>query len=492
MRPTVGEGRRAVQSDRWDAEAYDAQMASFADFAANGRALAEVAPETGPDLWADLFAAFHRMSVTLVPAIEMDPDFAVNHQVMAAVTETPAYERLKLWTAGDPVASTTAAITLRPTLERIYDRTALARRMAEDFAAKAAELLASEEDEETTEQLLAEVKESAALLAAREQQDDAVVATMVIAGLGAAVARAETESARAAMWGVGHSQLLRLPAKKRLELARRMRDPRWEELADLVGALERLMSAQTRVQVSDTPDEVYDVTVGGNLDRVLLTSKAQLFDPVRGPAHWAQYLDGTLPSYALRAAEKAGRGGVVLCMDNSSSMRDPPRKELFAKAVGLVLLNRARQQNRAFHGVHFSSGAWGGKPAQLMEFDFTGEFPAERVLDFAEFFFGGGTDFVPPLDLALARLTAEYERTGATDADIVFVTDGECAVSARYEEDFLAEMDRIGAVMWGILVDDRWDTGTLARLCRDRVATVEDIRDPTKDLGDIFGGLARA
>lgn len=56
-----------------------------------------------------------------------------------------------------------------------------------------------------------------------------------------------------------------------------------------------------------------------------------------------------------------------------------------------------------------------------------------KVIDIAEYWLGGGTDFMKPLEAAMKIIeTEEYSK-----ADIVFTTDGYCAVDDEWLTQFL-------------------------------------------------------
>ena len=124
-----------------------------------------------------------------------------------------------------------------------------------------------------------------------------------------------------------------------------------------------------------------------------------------------------------------------------------------------------------------------------MEYDFTGAYPAEQVLDFAGQFFGGYTNFSLPLDRAVAILEAEHAATGRTSSDIVFITDGEANVSKPWLERYLARMHRIGARTWGLLIAGA-EREPLTSLCEGRVASFDEITSPGADLRSVLTGVA--
>lgn len=67
----------------------------------------------------------------------------------------------------------------------------------------------------------------------------------------------------------------------------------------------------------------------------------------------------------------------------------------------------------------------------------------------AEIFLGGGTDFQTPMEQALLLM----ELGGFENADIVFVTDGECKLPDKYLERLQAEQTTRRFNVTGVLLD---------------------------------------
>jgi uncharacterized protein with von Willebrand factor type A (vWA) domain len=186
--------------------------------------------------------------------------------------------------------------------------------------------------------------------------------------------------------------------------------------------------------------------------------------------------------YEMRGHDKVARGGIIYCHDGSGSMSGD--REMWAKAVGLALLHIARKQKRQFVAIQF------GSRDQLKQHDFRdGEISPQRVLDFAEFFFGGGTDFESPLNAALKILNEEYSATGALKSDIVFATDGACSVSTHWMEHFDKERERLSFKCWGVSIGaSNIKDEPLFTICKGQVVTVQDLTSGDQ-VRDIFSGI---
>jgi len=78
-----------------------------------------------------------------------------------------------------------------------------------------------------------------------------------------------------------------------------------------------------------------------------------------------------------------------------------------------------------------------------------GFFALEEQIRAAETFLDGGTDFHTPLNEALRFM----QEAGFENADIVFITDGECELSESYIEELRAVQAEHRFTVTGVLLD---------------------------------------
>ena len=165
-----------------------------------------------------------------------------------------------------------------------------------------------------------------------------------------------------------------------------------------------------------------------------------------------------------------------MCLDGSSSMMGD--KEIWAKALTLTLLEIARRQRRLFRSICFSSA---GSPLHILDLNPRERYEVElpKVMELAEYFPGGGTDFETPLNAALECIQQSRFKRG----DIVFITDGECRVSADWAEQFRQDKEALGFSLFSILIDVGSNSlGTLKEFS-DKITTVSQLTsEGVKDL----------
>ncbi len=261
----------------------------------------------------------------------------------------------------------------------------------------------------------------------------------------------------------------RLSAGERLELGRHLaRNKKLGELARLVGRFKQDARALRRKTLERGAAEAYDVERGSELGRLIPAELLALHHNGLRRDFGRRLLEGELLQYRLREEEQKGKGPMVVCVDVSSSMEGD--KELWAKAVSLTLMDIARRQRRLFRAVLFSSG-----PASLKVLDLNQErrYQPElaKVMELAEYFPGGGTDFQQPIDAAMELI--EHKRLKR--ADIVIITDGESQVAPEWLDALRRRKEELQFSIFAVLVDvGSSELSTLAQLS-DRVTSVKKL-----------------
>lgn len=485
---------RSVVRDRWDKEDHRSAVREIREFA-RVRKAANTVSDTGTDALDDLFYVMLKAVPVQVPVSEMASGHQVHHFVVAQLMETMAVARLRAITIGDRVLSALACVDLAPRLDAIFDRLYLAFRQAHaaadrrDVAERFAQRIREAEDEldlsapdfsgkaKAVERMRRELESQEAYVINAEVElaslldsaaDHARAAWEAAAAETAEAMTAIVASARA--WGTEPGRLRSLPAAERLELARRLNDERLRSIADLFGRIENLTMSSAAEEIDDVFEEVADLELGGDLARVTPAELLMLGVPEMEPRFLAQWCDRTLMQYEVHGTDDSGRGGIVMCIDCSMSMHGP--REIFAKALMLVLLHTARCQHRPMYVIHF-----GYQQTKHFVFENEADYTAERILNATQAFWGSGTDFTRPMNEALDLLEEEYASTGRVRADVVFVSDDEYLLDPEFLNRYLASMRSMRARTWGVLVDrsEVDPQGALAQMAEGRVFSAHDL-----------------
>jgi uncharacterized protein with von Willebrand factor type A (vWA) domain len=270
----------------------------------------------------------------------------------------------------------------------------------------------------------------------------------------------------------------RLSAGERLELGRRLaRNRKIAELARMVGRFKQDALALRRKNLDRGPNELYDIERGSELARLIPAELIALHHPILYRDFKRRLLESEILQYQLRKDEEKGKGPMVVCLDLSSSMQGD--KELWGKAVTLTLMDLARRQRRLFRAVLFSSGE-GSLKVLDMNNQRRYEPELSKVLELAEYFPGGGTEFERPIDAAVELLGSKKLRRG----DIVIITDGECQVSPQWLAQLRQRKDELQFKIFGVLVDVGSSESSTLTQFSDRITSVT--RLSAKDTREIF------
>jgi uncharacterized protein with von Willebrand factor type A (vWA) domain len=287
----------------------------------------------------------------------------------------------------------------------------------------------------------------------------------------------EEAAEEAESWGntIGTGQ--KSPPGQKLELGRRLAgNEKLKKLARMVGRMKFHALALRKKVFERSSEELLEVEQGDSLHRLLPHEMLSLHHPILRKDFYRRFLDQELIQYSLRGVEEKGKGPMIVCLDGSSSMSGD--KEIWSKAVALTLLEIARKQRRLFRSICFSSAE---TPLQVLDMNLRDRYQVESktVMDLAEYFPGGGTDFQKPLDAALDCLRESRFKKG----DIIFITDGECQVDAQWAERFRAEKDKFGFSLFSILIDTGpASLGTLKEFS-DRISTIKQLTgDEAKEI----------
>jgi len=287
----------------------------------------------------------------------------------------------------------------------------------------------------------------------------------------------EDAAQEAEAWSLAIGSGYKSSPGRQIELGKHLAgNEKLRKLAQMVGRMKEHALALRRKIFERTNEEMFEVGIGNEVSRLLPHELLTLHHPILRKDFTRRFVDHELLLYSLRGIDEKGKGPVVVCLDGSSSMAGD--KEVWSKALTLTLLEIARRQRRRFRSICFSSA-----DTPLRELDLNPreryEVEMDKVMELAEYFPGGGTDFEKPLDAAVECLRQSRFKRG----DIVFITDGECQVGADWAERFRTEKDQLGFSLFSILIDvGSSSLGTLKEFS-DKITTVSRLTsEGVKDL----------
>lgn len=514
--PVVPASASWFESDSYDRRTWNeivADAPSLADLAESGERLV---PHFGA-LMQDMFLALFKMNPVLRKSGDVRLAAALNRTILEQIVPSAPFQALRSRTALEEDKAAIAAIVMSEhALEMMKSEKLINRnemldlwdlaRQEQDLEARAEAVKTVNEIRESKENESGEEKENQAAKKELAEMADAAerAAKVSEARLNQKSRQFETQLKGADQTALKRMQLKtaeladeidqaaedshdfsrefgqggRVAAGARLELGRRLaRNKKLGELARMVGRFKQDARALKRKTLERGVAEAYDIELGAELGRLIPAELLAMHHPVLKRDFHRRVLEGAVLQYRLRDDEQKGKGPMVVCIDVSSSMEGD--KEMWSKAVALTLMDIARRRRRLFRAVMFSSGDVSLKVLDLNR-ERRYQPDLNKVVEMAEYFPGGGTDFEAPIDAAVELLAERKLKRG----DIVIITDGESQVSPDWLARLRERKDELDFSIFAVLVDvGSAETSSLAQFA-DRITSVKRISD--EHARDIF------
>jgi len=241
------------------------------------------------------------------------------------------------------------------------------------------------------------------------------------------------------------------------------------QLAELAGRMRFTALRKQRSKADLARDEISDIVQGDDLARLLPTEIMKLAHPLLKKLFYKGFVEKTLLCYDLKGNEPQAKGPIIVCVDNSGSMRG--ECEIWSKAVALGLLEIAVKQSRKFVLHHFNT-----KVVKTFKWD-EGKPSINDLLSAMCFFSGGGTKFKPVLEQALMDL----ESSELSKADVVLITDG--SASTDFAEEYRTRASAKDAKTYGVLIG--YGEQALKEYC-DETICVQNVSSPNNATDILF------
>lgn len=214
------------------------------------------------------------------------------------------------------------------------------------------------------------------------------------------------------------------------------------EISKYLGRFREIFAQDRRNGYAYGRGEKYSLELGNDLARALSSELSMLATPETLPLFLRKYQRKQIKQYQRREPVYKGAGDIICCLDESSSTAG--EDAAWGKAVALTLLEIAGSNGRSFALVHFS-----GRDSFRTDVFRPGACTAVDKMAAAECFLGGGTNFETPMREALRLM----EQEGFENADVVFITDGVCALPDAFREELAREQTVRRFTVTGVLLD---------------------------------------
>jgi len=257
----------------------------------------------------------------------------------------------------------------------------------------------------------------------------------------AAMERADETQSILLSWGTGAGELEHMPENR--ELVKRVRkNDILRDIARYLGRLKEMLRQLRKNAFAFGRGEKYSLELGNNLRSVISSEFSMLASPETIPLFLRKHSRKILKQYRRRERIYKGSGDIIVCLDESLSTRGD--NAAWGKAVALALQDVAQTDRRSFALVHFASSH-----ELRTDLFLPGKYTAENLMEAATHFFDGGTDFKTPMREAIRLIVQE----GFQNADIVFITDGECEMPEEFVKALKQKQADLSFTITGVLMD---------------------------------------
>ncbi|MFA8439192.1 hypothetical protein [Pueribacillus sp. YX66] len=260
--------------------------------------------------------------------------------------------------------------------------------------------------------------------------------------------------------GTGTSkELNKVPLRDKIKLAEVIStDPDMKEIAEWVGRFAKIARTKQKMKHKDSTEQS-GVEQGNDLARVLPSGLVQYTNPATKNDFLKRFAEGQLMQYEQKGKESLGQGSIILCLDQSGSMKDLDNQ---AKAFAIALMAIAKRQKRNFVYIPFN---WNVGNVRTFP---KGKITPSEIVEIAREFMGGGTVFTDPLKTALNYIKMDRYK----DADVIFVTDGEAGIGEAFLERLNVEKEKLKFNVLSLAIGSMAQVNTL-ELFSDRVVKIK-------------------
>ncbi len=287
----------------------------------------------------------------------------------------------------------------------------------------------------------------------------------ISAALTQAMDSAETMRFILVSWGNGDMNMPKNEFNTEL-LERVSKSEKLAYVAKFLGRYKDIYSDKKKNGYEFGRGEVYDITSGNSISKALTSELSLLSDPRTIPVFARKYQNKQLKQYRRREPICKGKGDIIVCLDESYSTYGD--NQAWGMAMAMILLQICHENKRNFALIHFSDKI----KTHIFPADDTNM--RERMFEASETFLGGNTDFEMPLNKAMDLI----QDGDWKDADIVFITDGNCDISKEFENKFKEMQLSRKFTVTGILLDmGENDEFSLTKFCKKIYRTSEMCKD---------------
>lgn len=392
----------------------------------------------------DIWVAFYKQEVKRETHVQ--PAMQVAAQILDSLLETEAYKVRHAITVGDDLLSVLCAMAMSEALKKWLEQQNVdhqraenernmayaesqikeARRQMYDYKATEQEKERARSRKQFAERRLQEAKKRAEQLRTEQTKSlDELPTEQLQQMLEQAHEQAQKTSKSVGQLAgdEGKGALAKVPLREQLALAEKVRyHPNLQEIAELAGRFRRIAKKKQKQKYKRTMER-RNITLGREVERLLPMELANWSMQSSKLDFLRRFSEQQTFIFSTKGKDKRGKGPIIICMDESSSMSMMRAK---SKAFCLALMMIAKKQKRDLAIVPFATTV--GEVTLFKR----GSSTSSQLIDFCDQFLNGGTNFERPLEQALDILN----KSRFQEADIVFVTDGASTLSEPFLKQF--------------------------------------------------------
>jgi len=385
-------------------------------------------------LLADIWASLYKMNPELSEE-EIPDDLQVNKSFMEKIMNDESFENYRNFTRLDDLSSAIGTVKFgEKTNEWLIEqkeRDEGLQKQMQEIQAKKRQLQKQEQQNGAgngSEELQEDLKEAMSDLGDQLQQTLWNNSNSFSQAMAQAMQETKQtkDSLKSLLGGMsagsGDAELKKVPLRDQISLAEKIAsNKQMKEIADWAGRFKQIARKKQKSKHSDSMERS-GVTLGNDIERLLPMELGLYTHPITKNDFLRRFVEGQTMQYEQKGHEVLGKGPIVLCLDQSGSMH---KLDTQSKGFTLALMSIARKQNRDFCLILFSTRT------QIFKYE-RGKIKNSDMINLAQTFLGGGTDFALPLDRAMKVINeSRFKQAG-----LVFVTDGEDRIKDLFLEAF--------------------------------------------------------
>jgi uncharacterized protein with von Willebrand factor type A (vWA) domain len=476
-------------------------------------------------LHQDIFLSLYKYKAKIIPETNMHTSTRMNRGIIGNLINTPEYISLRQTcrfdqfnaALGTEILGREALEILKNMLEQIQDLEKKKQAM-DELLEKENEIDELLEQNQEIDELLEDMKRGGngngmsvqELVAQQEANEQAAAALKAVANkiaeecdelldeddfaeqvstvMGSTLTSTSMEVAETSKlceaWGLGVGNECKVAFQNKKDAVEKIRkSSKLSKFTDIIGRMKESAITEQKKKAKHGAVEIKSVTVGQKIEDTLPSDRMNLVNDTTKKDFMRRMTENSLLTYAKESTKEKNKGPIIVCVDTSGSMEGD--QEIWSKALSVGLLEVAQMQKRDFACIIYSSRA--DDPIVIRK----DEISPQKIIDVAERFHNGGTNFEAPLNKALELIKDATFK----NADIVFITDGDCYVSDSFTRKFNQIKEDKDFRTLGVLVNmgrGHHSDSSLKEFC-DNITLVSDIADIKNADSDtnraIFGAI---